>query len=185
MGLKKLPYKDLNSLIKNHITNEESIETIQLVKELSSAKKRGYLTRQELKNICKWKSPRTIRLIEKNSYGIVKSKTQKAFKTKSERTKIEYLTSLQGVSIPMASAILMLVNPQRYGVIDIRVWQVLYQMKSVTHTASGIGFRFNNWYQYLMIIRYYAKKYNVKARDIERTLFNVHKIYQLDKLYKY
>ena len=84
----------------------------------------------------------------------------------------------------MASAILTAVDPKRYGVIDIRVWQLLYKMKTVSKKPSGVGFQFNNWYQYLMIIRYFAKKYNVTARDIDRTLFRVHSLYQSGNLYK-
>jgi hypothetical protein len=96
---------------------------------------------------------------------------------------MELLTSLYGVSIPMASSILMLTKPQRYGVIDIRVWQLLYEMGSVRTNANGVGFNFKNWRQYLTILRYYANKYKVGARDIERTLFRVHVLYQKGILY--
>jgi hypothetical protein len=34
----------------------------------------------------------------------------------------------KGVSVPMASALLTLLDPKRYGVIDIRVWQLLHRM---------------------------------------------------------
>lgn len=184
MGLKRLPYKNLKSLLNTYLSKKEYSETEILIKDLSSVKKKGYLTKEELKTICLWKSPRAIWLIEQNSPRIIKSISEKALSSKSERNKIELLTKLLGVSIPMASAILMLTNPKRYGVIDIRVWQLLYKMKSVTKKSSGVGFSFNNWYHYLMIIRYYAKKYDVKARDIERTLFIVHALYQKNNLYK-
>ncbi len=184
VGLKKLPYKNLKALIGTHLSRKENDETIELIKKFNKVKKRGYLTKEELSIICKWKAPRAIWLIKKNTPTKIISVTKKAFKTKSEKYKIELLTGLKGVSIPMASAILMLTNPKRYGVIDIRVWQLLHKMKTVTKKASGMGFSFKNWYQYLMIIRYYSKKYNVKARDIERTLFNVHRLYQKDVLYE-
>ncbi len=183
MTLNKLPYKNLQSLIGIHLSRKEFSETEILVKNLFVVKIRGYLTKEELRIICRWKSPRAIWLIEKNSPQRIEAISQRAFETKSERNKIKLLTSLQGVSIPMASAILMLINPKRYGVIDIRVWQLLYAMKSVTKKARGVGFSFKNWFQFLMIIRFYSKKYYVKARDIERTLFNVHRLYQKDNLY--
>ena len=84
----------------------------------------------------------------------------------------------------MASAILMLLQPRRYGVIDIRVWQLLYAMGAVTKKSSGVGFNFNNWYQFLMIIRYFAKKLGVGARDIERSLFLAHREFQKGPLYR-
>jgi len=84
----------------------------------------------------------------------------------------------------MASAILMLTNPKKYGVIDIRVWQLLYAIGTVKTNPKGLNFSFQEWYRYLKIIQYFAKKYKVKARDIERTLFQVHKLYQDGLLYE-
>ena len=95
------------------------------------------------------------------------------------------LTSLHGVSIPTASAILTLIDPQNYGVIDIRVWQVLYLYGSVKDRPDGTNFDFNNWYNYLMKLRYYAKKFKVSARKIEKTIFIHHKEIQIGNLYKY
>ena len=184
MPLKKLPYKNLKTLIGIHLSTKEFPNTLELIKKLTQVKQRKYLKKSELILICKWKSPRTIRLIESNSASIIRNKTKEALKTKSEKVRLDLLVTLQGVSIPMASAILMLTNPQRYGVIDIRVWQLLYAMKNVSENKRGVGFNFQNWYKYLMIIRYFAKMYNVNARDIERTLFNVHRLYQQDNLYR-
>jgi hypothetical protein len=84
----------------------------------------------------------------------------------------------------MASAVLMLLNPKRYGVIDIRVWQLLHRLGTVTKNEAGLGFDFRNWYQFLMVLRYFGRKFKVGARDIERTLFLAHKKYQLGRLYK-
>ena|SRR2546427_12023878 len=49
------------------------------------------------------------------------------------------LVGLKGVRVPMASAILTLIDPRRYGVIDIRVWQLLYAIKSVQQLPGGRG----------------------------------------------
>jgi hypothetical protein len=84
----------------------------------------------------------------------------------------------------MASAILMLLHPRRYGVIDIRVWQLLHAVGAVTKKSSGVGFNFDNWYQFLMIIRHFSKRLRVGARDIERTLFVAHQQYQKGTLYR-
>jgi hypothetical protein len=183
LALKRLPYKNLESLIGRHLSRKEYPETEEFARELSSARKRGYLKKKEMEEICKWKSPRAIWLIRKNTPLGIRTATRQAFAARNEKLKIELLTGLKGVSIPMASAILTFINPKRYGVIDIRVWQLLYKMKSVEKKASGVGFNFENWYQFHKIIRHYAKIYNVKARDIERTLFNVHVLYQKDNLY--
>jgi hypothetical protein len=173
----------LQHLIGLHLSTAEDPSTAVLIKELSAVRKGGYLTRPELIKVCKWKSARAIKHIRRNRAITVRKVTNAAFATRSEQKKISLLTSLYGVSIPMASAILMLTNPSRYGVIDIRVWQLLFKMGTVTSNADGIGFDFKQWYRFLMIIRYFAKMYNVNARDIERTLFHVHSRYQSGVLY--
>jgi hypothetical protein len=83
----------------------------------------------------------------------------------------------------MASSILTLTNPARYGVIDIRVWQLLYEMGTVTTNARGTGLTFMQWQRYLTVLRHFAGEYSVGARDIERTLFSVHTLYQKGTLY--
>jgi hypothetical protein len=184
MALKKLPYKRLQHLIGLHLSTKEYSATQKVINELSVARERGYLTKPELVKVCRWKSPRAIKHIQRNRADTIKKTTKAAFATRSEQKKLSLLTTLYGVSVPMASSILMLTNPARYGVIDIRVWQLLYEMGTVKSNADGMGFDFKQWYKYLMIIRFFAKKYKVGARDIERTLFNVHGLYQKGTLYK-
>lgn len=183
MPLKKLPYKRLQHLIGLHLSTREWPSTQKVIDELSPAKRRGFLTTPELVKVCHWKSPRVIKHIRRNRAITIKNITRAAFTTRSEQKKLALLTSLYGVSVPMASSILMLTSPARYGVIDIRVWQLLYRMGSVTTNPGGAGFDFNQWYRYLMILRYFARKYEVGARDIERTLFRVHTLYQRGTLY--
>jgi hypothetical protein len=55
---------------------------------------------------------------------------------------------------------------------------------TVNTNPEGKNFNFKEWYRYLMIIRYFSKKFKVNARDIERTLYNVHARYQRGKLYE-
>ncbi len=183
MALKKLPFKRLQSLMGTHLSTKENTSTQKTINELFLAKKRGYLTKAELVKICRWKASRAIKHIKRNREETIIKITTSVFKSRSERRRLELLTSLYGVSVPMASSILMLTNPNRYGVIDIRVWQLLFEIGSVKKNPKGIGFDFKQWYRYLMIIRHFAKKYNVGARDIERTLFNVHRLYQKGPLY--
>ena len=83
----------------------------------------------------------------------------------------------------MASSVLMLLHPKRYGVIDIRVWQLLHKVGTVKKNSRGIGFTFQNWYQFLTIVRHFANKFGVSARQVERTLFKVHEKYQDGRLY--
>lgn len=185
MPLKRLPYKSLKSLLaKNLASHSEEPKTVNLIKELRPAARRGYLTKSELEAICRWKSPRAIKLVRSNPAQSIRTATRLALESPVERVKTEALMSLTGVSFPMASAVLMLLYPNRYGVIDIRVWELLHRLGSVNELPGGVGFRFRHWYRYLMIIRHYARMHQVSARDIERTLFLVHKQHQKGQLYR-
>src|SRR5882724_8997372 len=183
MALKKLPFRTVSVLLKQHLSTEEDVKTAALIRELRHARLRGYLTREDLEKVCRWKSPRAIRLIKHNSAARVRAATRLALATRSEGRRLEALRTLDGVSVPMASAILTLLNPRRYGVIDIRVWQLLYGMGAVTKNPSGVGFSFDHWHQFLMIVRQFAEEFHVSARDIERSLFSAHQAYQQGTLY--
>jgi len=184
MALSRLPYHRLEPLIREHLSTDEDESTAQLQAELRAARERGYLTRSELQAVCRWKSPRAIRHVNSNTPRQVRVATQVALATRSEQGRLRALTRLKGVSVPMASAVLTLLNPRRYGVIDIRVWQLLHEVGTVTTNAAGVGFTFENWNQFLVTIRYFSRKLRVKARDVERTLFNAHRAYQKGLLYK-
>ena len=177
-------YRTIELLIKDNLNNNEVPETLKLINKLKNVKKRGYFTKEEFLEIGMWKSPRPKKQYLKNSEKEIISVSKKVFSTKFEKRKLKLLTSLKGVSVPTASAILTLTDPKNYGVIDIRVWQVLYLYSSMKVKPKGVNFDFNNWYNYLMKLRYYARKFRVSARDIERTLFFYHKNNQKGNLYK-
>lgn len=176
-------YDTIEELIKNELANGEEPKTAELIRRLAGVKEKGYCNQAEFMDICMWKSARPKRHYLKNSKEEIAEITKEAFSTEFEKRKIELLTKLKGVSIPTASAILTLIDPENYGVIDIRVWQILHLYGSVKDNPSGIGFDFENWYSYLMKLRYYAKKFNVTARDVERTIFYHHKKIQEGNLY--
>ena len=184
MALKKLPYKRLQHLIGPHLSTGEDASTQKVIDDLSASKKRGYFTKSDLVMVCRWKSPRAIHHIHRNRAGAIRKITALAFATRSEQKKLSLLMSLHGVGVPMASSILMFTNPTRYGVLDIRVWQLLYKMGTVTGNEDGVNFTSIEWRQYLMLIRSCAKKHNVGARDIERTLFMIHRRRQKGTLYE-
>ncbi|MDD3607178.1 MAG: hypothetical protein PHQ20_00035 [Candidatus Moranbacteria bacterium] len=177
-------YNTIEELIKNELANQEELKTEELLKKLSGVKEKGFCDQTEFMDICMWKSARPKRRYLENEEEKIIEITKKVFATKLEKRKMELLTKLKGVSIPTASAILTLTDPANYGVIDIRVWQILHLYNSVKDNPKGIGFDFDNWYNYLMKLRYYAKKFKVNARDIERTLFYHHRKIQEGNLYK-
>ena len=180
----KKEYKTIKELIRENLNTKEDVETLKLINQLKDVKKRGYFTKEEFIRMGIWKSPRPKQRYLRNDEKTIISVSKKVFSTKFEKRKIELLITLKGVSIPAASAILTLTDPKNYGVIDIRVWQILYLYGSAKVRPAGMNFNFNNWYNYLIKLRYFAKKFKVLVRDIERTLFLYHKKIQEGNLYK-
>jgi len=183
VALKRLPYASLEPLIRNHLSVQEDESTARLARELRVARRRGYLTQAQLEAVCRWKSPRAIWLVRENTRHRVRAATFAALATRSEKRRLEALLRLKGVSVPMASALMTLLDPKRYGVIDIRVWQLLYAVGAVRENKRGVRFTLENWLHFLAILRHHSSRLGVTARDIERTLFNVHKAHQADTLY--
>ena len=150
-------FKNIDEVIKHHLANNEVDKTAKLIEELKNVKKRGYLTKDEFIKIGMWKSPRSKKHYLKNSEKDIELVTKKSFSSNSEKEKIEILIKLHGVKIPTASAILMLIDPQNYGVIDIRVWQTLYLYNEANTKPDGKNFNSDDWVTYLTKIRLFAK----------------------------
>ena len=91
--------------------------------------------------------------------------------------------TLEGVSVPVGSAILTLLDPRRYGVLDIRAWQMLYAMRGVDANPAGRGFSVGQWIRYLGAIREHARRLKAQTRAVEYTLFLCHRKRQRGRLY--
>lgn len=176
-------YNDLAELIKSSLPVKEPSDWNNLFETMKVVKSRGYMTKEEFMQVCMWKSPRPKKKYLSNSKEHVEEATKLMFLTNLEEIRVGLLQSLEGVSIPVASAILTLIDPKNYGVIDIRVWQMLYLYGEVKNKPSGQGFTIRDWKEYLSILRKYASQFQMKVRDIEITLFFHHRKIQVGNLY--
>ncbi|MHC4661723.1 MAG: hypothetical protein ACYS8W_08535 [Planctomycetota bacterium] len=141
------------------------------------SQKRGYYNREDFLAVCIWKSARPKRFYVSNSTKKIEDITRKALETNYEKLRMERLIRLKGVSVAVGSALLAVLDPQRYGVIDIRVWQTLYWLGSVKKNPAGTNLSVTNWLHYLFMLRAYAKKLKVKVRRLEICLFWFHDDY--------
>jgi len=139
---------------------------------------RGWLTKNEFLTICLWKSRRPKKRYNLNSESEIIQSTKLAFREDYELKKIKILTELKGVRIPTASAILSVVNPTHYPIIDERCIQSLRNLEMINWKTITE----KNWIEYLEIIRELAIKNNRSAREIEKGLFAYNRI-NLDKEY--
>lgn len=183
MGLTRFRRKTLESLVREHLSVQEDEGTTRLCEQFRVARRRGYLTHGEFVEACVWKSPRPIHHVRSNNHHRVRAATSAVLATRDEAVRLDALLRLKGVSVPMASAILMFLDPRRYGVIDIRAWQLLHAVGAVSGNEKGTNFTLKHWLQFLGILRHLSSRLGVTARAIELTLFNVHKARQEGTLY--
>jgi hypothetical protein len=181
--LRRLHYATLDALLRGELVREEHPPTAALMRDLAGVRARGVFTAKEFRRMCRWKSPRARLLWETNSAARVRAVSRAVLATRSERRRMELLTSLRGVGVPVASAILTLIAPRRYGVLDIRAWQLLFAVRSVSANQRGQGFTVRQWEQYLSALRQHAGSLGVSARTVEYTLFHCHRKLQRGTLY--
>jgi len=128
-----------------------------------------YNTLEELLYITFWKSPRNLHSVKDNDSGEVIEITKVAFSTEDEEKKIKVLTSefqgkrLKGVGVAISSAILTIVDPNRYGVIDFHAWRALYGEKQSLFSVA-------DYLRYLKDIRKEAEEEGVTPRQIDKGL---------------
>jgi hypothetical protein len=182
--MKRIPYRSLGELLRRELTEEEDPGTTALIQRVRRARQRKEFTRSEFLAMCRWKTPRSVHQCLGNPPSSVRRAARSVFATGSERKRVEALCRLEGVGIPTASAILTLVDPRRYGVIDIRVWQLLLTLGAVRGNPSGAGFRLSHWIEYLRQLRLHARRLGVGVRAVEYSLFLYHQRMQSGTLYR-
>jgi len=88
-----------------------------------------------LKVIVRWKSERVVHHLDKNSQEeIERALTVAVSPDASTQDAVKALIELRGVGVPVASAILTAIFPERYTVIDFRA------LEALGHDAAGIEF---------------------------------------------
>lgn len=162
----------------DYFIEEYNIEK-QLFKKGQQIRAKGWMSKYEFMSICLWKSRRPKQLYLQNTEGQIKAITSKAFSEDDERAKIEHLIQLKGVETPTASALLSVVYPDEYPIIDIRCVSALKELNYINWTTITSS----SWVKYLEIVRGIAKDYGKTPRDVEKGLFAYNRI-MLDDDYK-
>ena len=176
-------HPSLAALLADEPIRDEDPGTLALIERLRHVKRAGAFSRSEFLLMCHWKSPRAAAQYRRNTAATIREVSRAALAARGERRRIELLTGLHGVSVPVASAILTLIDPRRYGVLDIRVWQLLFALGAVDGKPGGRGFHVNDWLEYLAVLRDHARRLGVSARAVEYTLFHCHRDRQIGRLY--
>ena len=135
---------------------------------VAGARARGFLTKPDLLAVCRWKSPRALPLVRRNSPGEVREATAWALGTPHERLRIGALLMLHGVSWPMGSAVLHFFHSDPYPVLDVRaVWSL--------GLAPGPGYTFDFWWTYVRACRELSRRLGLSMRTVDRALWQYSK----------
>ena len=96
----------------------------------SRFQQRGHITRDELRKIGKWKTGSRIdHHLKKNNQTFVEQQSTVAFQASNDTKQIEALSELKGVSVPVASTVLTMFEPNNFAVVDYRAFRALGAVK--------------------------------------------------------
>lgn len=123
-----------------------------------------FLPFDEFVRIAEWKTQR-----QKGRYplnrGYVEDVTGLAFRQASERRKIALLCTMDGVDVPVASAVLHFGHDASYPIMDVRAVWTLWGVQGAHHCQD------RNWLRYLNECQIAAAHYEVSARDLDKALW--------------
>jgi thermostable 8-oxoguanine DNA glycosylase len=161
-------------LIDRADDSQETLDLISHFNVLKTQRKPMFLDKSDFENILKWKLRnqfgRQLNLRQLNTDEIIRKITKLVFEIEHSsdnyetELKLRILTSIKGVEIPIASAILTLTNPDKYAVIDFRVWRQLFGIRKSYYTMT-------DYLKYLGVIKELSIKYDLKLQQIDMAIW--------------
>jgi thermostable 8-oxoguanine DNA glycosylase len=133
-----------------------------------------YLTKTEFEEILKWKLDKQIgrqrEMRAANTDEVIRAVTGLALtitlddKEYELELRVKILCALRGVAIPIASAVLALVFPEEYAVIDYRGWRQVFEETKGDHSLS-------DYKKYLDTIRPLAKELGWSVQEVDHVIW--------------
>jgi hypothetical protein len=164
----RFPASEISFWAQKYMKEECTPEEEELLERRSTVQEDGYITKDLLKRIALWKSPRIVDHVAKNDENYVKEITSWSFSANHERARIEVLTLLDGVGWPMASSILHLYHKEPYPILDFRaLWSVGLEVPN--------DYSFEFWMPYVEFCRRVALDNGVDMRTLDRALWQYSK----------
>jgi len=112
--------------------------------EAGEAIRGGEYTLPNLEIIVRWKSERVVHyLIGNSKQNITNALTIAASPDSSTEDAVNALVGLRGIDIPIASAILAAIHPERYAVLDYRALEALGHARHDVHFYAEYNAFFN------------------------------------------
>lgn len=162
---------------ESRYTEEEDMyeEEVAQLSSLPTAFENGAWSQEDVEWIIKWKvGPAFVKPVlgyfQKNDDTVIQEHIERAVHKSSVRDKVEALTSLSGIGVPVASAILLFINPDRFTVIDERAWNVLQETGYLAQELSEDP-TVDEYLLYLGACWTLANEYDVSLRTLDRALW--------------
>ena len=157
-------------------------EVRALSASMAPVRERGYLKFDEFLRLAKLKSSQGMHHVALNESHIVEAVTRIAFSSQleDERVRIGLLTSVRGVDIPRASALLCWTHPDRWPVIDRRAWTTLNHLGFV-RTGARLergsakqmmrAYSPKEWVDYVSLVKIASNAMGWSAMEIDQWLY--------------
>ncbi|MGE0756075.1 MAG: hypothetical protein AB7O38_03605 [Pirellulaceae bacterium] len=144
------------------------LDDVELMKLKPLVQRCGYLDKEQLLEVAKWKSTRSAGHVEENEADFIKEVTSWAFKTRNERARVESLTILDGVGWPTATVILHFFHRDPYPILD-------YRALSSLGLNEPNQYSFSFWWTYVLYCRELANRSGVDMRTLDKALWQFSK----------
>lgn len=130
---------------------------------------KGFLTKEELYQLAHLNSTRSSYHVKKNPVSRVKKVTEAAYQLDDDFCRLALFTSLMGIGIPTASAILSSLDSKKHCVIDTRVWATLYNLDYFEKEKES--FKADDYIKIMEIVREIAAQSDFSTAEIGYALF--------------
>jgi hypothetical protein len=126
-------------------------------------------TYADVEAIVRWKSTRSIGYFGRNRRSDVLASVRGAIDVDDELDALRRLVALHGVRERVGSAILAVLRPSRYTVMDVRAWTTLIRFGYLDEHATEPWLA--SWVPYLDVCRGIASESALDLRTVDRALW--------------
>ena len=156
---------EIDDLVSRRLTNVEQDRAFQAGSSIAN----GNYSRDNLNLIVAWKMggvhlTRVMSYLSQNTDAEIDHALRSAIAANTERSGIEILDRLHGVGVPVASAILTTINPEKYTIIDI------YALRSLG-IWDGPTDKVDYYLAYLRKCREMAQQFKTSLRTLDHALW--------------
>lgn len=126
---------------------------------------------EDLEWIVGWKSKRALPAFKENDLELAKDTVRRTLERRSVVQKVETLQdNLSGVRVPVASALLLFMEPQAYTVLDVNAWETLQDSGNLYADLSDDPDP-DEYLRYLGVCHALAAELDVDLRTLDRALW--------------